>query len=132
MYPVRVDDGFAIGGRRMGGKGERVSYRGRDITGFVERVLVDNVRHVDKSAPIVLVLLDLNRRASRKPMVFSVNRPDSRRALPVFSVPASGSDLRSGKVDLLALLEDEAAGAGVPVLSERDRRVLDRLGCEGR
>lgn len=132
LYPVRVDDGFAIGGRRLGGKGERVSYRGRDITGFVERVLVDNVRHVDKSAPIALVLLDLNRRVSRKPMVFSVNRPDSRHVLPVFYVPASGSDLRSGKVDLLALLEDEAAGAGVPVLSERDRRVLDRLGCEGR
>ena len=105
-----------------------MSYRGRDITGFVERVLVDNVRHVDKSAPIALALLDLNRRASRKPMVFSVNRPDSRRVLSVFYVPASVSDLRSGKVDLLALLEDEAAGAGVPVLSERDRRVLDRLG----
>ena len=74
------------------------------------------------------MLLDLNRRASRKPMVFSVSRPDSRRALPVFSVPASVSDLRSGKVDLLGVLESAAQRECLPVLSERDRKILDGLG----
>lgn len=128
VYPVSINDRFAIGGRRMGSKGERVSYQGRDISGFVERVLVDNVRRVDKSAPLVLVLLDLNRRGSRKPMLFSVNRPDSRRVLPVFSVPVSASDLRSGKVDLLRVLEDAAKREGLPALSDRDRQILDGLG----
>lgn len=112
----------------MGAKGERVSYQGRDISGFVERVLVDNVRRVDKSAPIALALLDLNRRGSRKPMLFSVNRPDSRRVLPVFSVPVSASDLRSGKVNLLQLLEEAAKREGLPALSNHDRKILDGLG----
>lgn len=128
VYPVSINDRFAIGGRHMGAKGERVSYQGRNIDVFVERVLVDNVRRVDKSANIILVLLDLNRRGSRKKMLFSVSRPDSRRALPVFSIPASTSDLRSSKVDLLQVLEDEAQTGGLPALTKRDRQILDGLG----
>ena len=48
--------------------------------------------------------------------------------LPVFSVPVSASDLRSGKVNLLQLLEDAAKREGLPALSNHDRQILDGLG----
>ena len=46
----------------------------------------------------------------------------------IVDYPVSASDLRSGKVNLLQLLEEAAKREGLPALSNHDRQILDGLG----
>ena len=130
IHPVSVNTPFGVGGKKLWKGRETVSYGGRDITPWVERLMVDVVRPASAGLPAVLVVLDMNRRAAREPRTLTIPLADSRRRMPVLVIPASKLDLERGAVNLVAAMED-MVGSALPVLTSRQVKRLSALHGEG-